>query len=1824
MGLDKYIKPITPGSRQYLSGRSGEMRDEPWVGEEWEEQGIFLVNKVTGERRLKRLADTAQYGLEENPDNYPDLGVFGKYVVDPDDYGGDPYFLENTTVAPRTPQLPPRLPGNLKPIEGGLPTEEIPYVPPPERRSIPGILKDAVVSASLGPIAQFGGLVGTKAEREYMRSATLNNAWGPFIGAAEEVGLIPQGTRAEVREGAARGLEKYLVEDPSGGLGRAAGLAVTDVATGLPSPSTLLGAGAGKLGVNIAQYGSGGAGLQRFMAMSLGAAENLAENVADTTDLEDKERLRAGLMGAGLGLVGGANDVSWRSHTGYGGSPLRIQRPTTAEPNPTLSPKLKSAEPLPLPFIDGDRAIVDDIWPAWSYVSRRHPVLASKIKRIRVVDSASMPNAQAAYAGVGDIWVRPGKVSVNSLMHELTHAAQDVRGSMPRFGQGDALTPAIRSTIAENEGTAFRQGESYRGKSGEDAKPLDFTTLSDDEMRRRAERLRDDLGNRREELTFKEYTRANYELEQLYLAWEQRYPDSVISRETGERHNIDYGPYLSPSSTANRVLETISSAWTSLRNKISPERLSEGLDEIEDGLATSGQPTSSVRDIRDYTPSEREILKRRERGMRNLPYTERPPEIPHTGPVGLQPDVASQRQYLGLDAAPEDANELMRVSLGLDENAPSSRPRTFEESFTVRDQPEIVRPVGWKAANDTPYNWTRPGHAYRGMTLAEYDATVGSGRGVVSRGDYSVPGEGTSFADHAADAESYVNFGRDDPRTTGRPTYMVEVTSGEDLIRDRDGYLKSKGEIPPDRITRVWKFTADQDGNLVANRADSSLVVGIGPGGRFSPSEAGFISLPPRTPAPDTPEGQAMRKYRGGQPNTPLSERLAVIPDMVRSFYTDMVNLDAPVERLGKREGASPTALRDVIHQVRRVRGAAGMAENMALSLNDANSLRSIWEGVDDVTYRDWADMATAERQLELRDRAAAGEDLDVDPQATLDAEAYMSNVAPGLVSSNPRLHDLVTRTRQWGESNILDPLVEAGVLIDDPDYRLQGRDPLPNSKQAILAKNQAYVPFFRVLREDLGPGAHGSGKWTSKQVKSISSGLSEQPGKAAKGWEKRHPGQTYPGNPAAITDPLEGLVRKAHDVRRFVESQKLRNMVADENLFPRDLFPEIHPVDTSPRIVANVDDEPVYRRQPIQKGDETFPVFINGEKQNWTAPRDLLNVLQQLGPYELQGVAKASVGVLRHFASMLRAGTTSTLEFALGRNPAFDQIDAMINSRAGYTPLDFFRGLWSVAKKDQWYDRYMRSGAAQSTMASLDRPEVVSRIADVRQKRGLRDSAIAAVRHYRDSVFPTSGKVLGMPLRQEGSRGFAPTQALLHPLQTTSQAFELPTRLGGYLAAENPTVVNKAIRWGENKLVPSRQRVGYGPLGPEIGLGEARENTLDFLRRGRIGAIWNSVEAFANAEVQGLDRITRALKSRPGPTVAKLMAIYTIPALTYWAAKRDDPEYAREPEWKKMMFYNIRLSTGSSILLPRGRGPGALLFSYLPEKIMDAMVADDPEAANEFIMQFVDNTPLHWGVDVRRGGEIKPSLDLIPTAVEPPAEIAMNYDTWRNAPVEPRGQERKLAPDRFTTTTSPTLRVLANKTGMSPLQLTHLFRGYLGGVGQYGLDVADKVVGSEFQDLPGDVTLPQSMDWINPDLPLARAYFSRRPIGFSSQPVQDAYMWLEKAEQAENSLKDAIDAGRVDRATEIKLKNPEYKYAGDLRKLSRSLSEIRKAQEYYRSLPAPDAATGPGTGGLGKYLGQNTRPTMTPEQIRAKLQELDLRATTIAEQFFKNFHVRP
>lgn len=121
----------------------------------------------------------------------------------------------------------------------------------------------------------------------------------------------------------------------------------------------------------------------------------------------------------------------------------------------------------------------------------------------------------------------------------------------------------------------------------------------------------------------------------------------------------------------------------------------------------------------------------------------------------------------------------------------------------------VLYPEGSPWPGDEVDRLTRPGHLYRGMSEAEWHFIQSHGV-IRSNQSYSIPGEGTNFGDDAGTAVDYANYGRENPRKTGRANYLVEVKKTDIFTRWRDGYWKAP-EVPEELITRAWKMVGEND-----------------------------------------------------------------------------------------------------------------------------------------------------------------------------------------------------------------------------------------------------------------------------------------------------------------------------------------------------------------------------------------------------------------------------------------------------------------------------------------------------------------------------------------------------------------------------------------------------------------------------------------------------------------------------------------------------------------------------------------------------------------------------------------------------------------------------------------------------------------------------------------------------------------------------------------------------------------------------------------------------------------------------------------------------
>lgn len=355
----------------------------------------------------------------------------------------------------------------------------------------------------------------------------------------------------------------------------------------------------------------------------------------------------------------------------------------------------------------------------------------------------------------------------------------------------------------------------------------------------------------------------------------------------------------------------------------------------------------------------------------------------------------------------------------------------------------------------------------------------------------------------------------------------------------------------------------------------------------------------------------------------------------------------------------------------------------------NGKGLKEILEIVDG-KEQDFSTYLVAKRAIELSKR-------DIESGISKeDAEQAVKDIE----KENPEFSD-AAKDLQTYQDKVLRYALESGLMTEDDYVR-------------IKAKNQEYVPFFRVVDELTPKGMFG--KALAKVAK---------PTKKIKGSERE------------IIDPIESIIKNTYSI--IQNSDKARVMQAMATLSNKHhelgrLFEKVPPKLTkiasinladelSSDLKAQLGDDldtfiDIFRPSMINQ-DGVITVFNKGEKEYYYVGDEVLyNSLLAMNQEEVS----TFVRLLAKPASWLRAGATSLSPDFLARNPFRDQMSAFFFSKNGYIPyVDFVRGLMSVTSKDNTYWEWVRSGGMQATLVSMDRNYLKKNIKDIQGKNRLK-----------------------------------------------------------------------------------------------------------------------------------------------------------------------------------------------------------------------------------------------------------------------------------------------------------------------------------------------------------------------------------------------------------------------------------------------------------------------------------------------------------------------
>ena len=658
-------------------------------------------------------------------------------------------------------------------------------------------------------------------------------------------------------------------------------------------------------------------------------------------------------------------------------------------------------------------------------------------------------------------------------------------------------------------------------------------------------------------------------------------------------------------------------------------------------------------------------------------------------------------------------------------------------------------------------------------------------------------------------------------------------------------------------------------------------------------------------------------------------------------------------------------------------------------------------------------------------------------------------------------------------------------------------------------------------------------------------------------------------GSEREIIDPLEGIVKNTYAIINAAERNQVGLTMAKLASKSPELAKMFEEIPSPMAKVASVSAEElgidpklfeaaggdvdkvfdIFRPSSFVGKDNILYVLDGGKKRFFQVETDLYKALQALNEEELALVIKlASIP-----AKMLRAGATLSPDFT-PRNLVRDQFSAFVYSRGGYLPgVNLIRGIFSLFKKDDAYALWKLTGAERSLIFSIDREYLKKSLVEVLKGK-------PKVDYVKDP---------------------------LEILRLISSIGEEGTRIGEF------------------------EKVLAKTLNPTEAAFASREVTLDFLRIGAKAKSANSMIAFFNPTLQGLDKMVRELKNRPIQTSTKIFFSITLPSILLYYANRDDARWNEIPQWQKDLFWIYfpdhiskeewakltteekakRLEMTNVWRVPKPFELG-ILFGSVPERILQYMDEKDPRVFDDLAKAALDGVTPSW----------------LPTGLQPIIENVANYSFFLGRPIVPERIQNLPESAQYTPGTSEVAKRLGEFFNYSPAKIDNLFRGYTAGLGKYVIDGVDGVLkGTGISD---DIPEPSAR---YEDTPVIKAFLVKPPTGSASESVDRFYSTFTDYEKREALAKQYLSSGDKARYSDYASRNPDLLMNWDvsretyysqparyLRKVSDVIGEIRKKQRAV--LDARD---------------------ITPEKKRQVLDQLDVLMTetskkALDQDFFK------
>jgi hypothetical protein len=315
--------------------------------------------------------------------------------------------------------------------------------------------------------------------------------------------------------------------------------------------------------------------------------------------------------------------------------------------------------------------------------------------------------------------------------------------------------------------------------------------------------------------------------------------------------------------------------------------------------------------------------------------------------------------------------------------------------------------------------------------------------------------------------------------------------------------------------------------------------------------------------------------------------------------------------------------------------------------------------------------------------------------------------------------------------------------------------------------------------------------------------------------------------------------------------------------------------------------------------------------------------------------------------------------------------------------------------------------------------------------------------------------------------------------------------------------------------------------------------------------------------------------------TTTKVMLL----SMVYSMAVGDDEDYQKKN----------RVSRDRMFMIPGSGGFG------IPIRL-DAFAI--PKLAGEYGYQlmsdsmFTDSKMFREAMSRAIRGSIMPPSEGVPQLVRPALGVMMNYDAFQDREVI-NATMRRLDPERqYTKTTSEMAKALGAMTGMSPLNIDFLLRGYLGSVAT----LTSLATNDAINAVRGGPPRPdQSIGNIISSLPNMGAMMSKEENTAVLSDFYEVARDVNKAVDTLSSMKyaspEAKQAYREENKKELALK-------GQVQAINKQLTVLRRREQMVRESPEERMSAEQKQAELKRIDELRSRMTKNIMRIRQKLYE--------------------